>query len=64
MEGIALERPPGREWASLGRFGAAHQRVHRYLPTSLHNEEHGGSQCRRPYPGDPLYVHQAVALQL
>lgn len=23
----------------------AHQRVHRYLSTSLHNEEHGGSQC-------------------
>jgi len=23
----------------------AHQRVHRYLSTCLHNREHGGSQC-------------------
>jgi hypothetical protein len=46
MAGVwALERPRGREWASLGRFGAAHRRVHRYLPTSLHNEKQHRTQC-------------------
>jgi hypothetical protein len=37
-EGSALEHPSGCECASLRRFGAAHQRVHRHLRTSLHNE--------------------------
>ncbi len=25
---------------TLGRFGAAHQRAHRYLPACLHTQEH------------------------
>jgi len=45
---VALERPPGREWAAWADIDVhAHQRVHRYLPTCLHNEEGGGSQCTR-----------------
>jgi hypothetical protein len=45
-QGSALEHPSGCECAPLRRFGAAHQRVHRYLRTSLHNRERCGDQCR------------------
>src|SRR5207245_3015106 len=45
-EGSALEHPSGCECAHLCRFGAAHQRVHRYLCTSLHSQERAENQCR------------------
>src|SRR2546422_570989 len=56
---LPLSARPGREWALLGRFGAAHQRVHRYLPTSLHNQEHGRRQCRYENPAQRMVSEQA-----
>src|SRR3989442_13868600 len=48
---VALERPPGANggWSDIGVLHA-HQRVHRYRSTCLHNPEHGGSQCRCETP--------------
>jgi hypothetical protein len=38
VEGITLERPPGANGAAWGDIDVrAHQRAHRYLPTSLHH---------------------------
>jgi hypothetical protein len=46
----ALERPRGREGANLGTVGAAHQRAHRYLPTSSHAQKQPGIQCSVEIP--------------
>ena len=66
----ALQRPHGREWAILGTFGAAHQRAHRYLPTSLHSRKQPLLWCRTGHPrserrgGAPSrYVRSALSRQ-
>ena len=52
-DGSALEHPSGCECAPLRRFGAAHQRVHRYLRTSLHKRNQQVLWCRAgPWRGE------------
>jgi hypothetical protein len=42
-----LERAAAREWAGQERFGAAHQRVHRYRSSCLHTRKQHVLWCRR-----------------
>src|SRR6266571_699188 len=63
-EGYALEHPSGCECAPLRRFGAAHQRVHRYLRTSLHGEQRSEDQCSVGNQGleQPRFREAQIAL--
>ncbi len=58
---FALERPEGANGRGRSDAGHAHQRVHRYRSSCLHNEKHGESQCTAP-TGEPAVRSRVMYL--